>query len=397
MERLNDSPAPAAGRRRYVPGWQGLGLFDIVGRKAKPCFPFDAPRTTGFYVARNAIYHLFRELGFADGRTVLMPAYHSGNETAAARAAGANLRYYSVDRRFGVDLEEIDRLAREGAACLYVIHYLGWVQPMEELRRICDERGLLLVEDCALSLFAEQGGRPSGSFGDFSIFCLYKTLPVPSGGLLVENRMSLPGLRDLAVKPCGRLTTLARASELALERIRLRSNLVGGALMGLKRTVGSVLNAARVERVPVGDMAFDMSRADLGMPPFVRRILPHFDGAEIRRRRRENYRLMRERLLGRAPLLDLDLEEGTCPLFFPILVPDKDEAARELWLRGIRSMRFWNQGEPAAGPDEFPDTHFLRRHLLELPIHQDLGPEHVEYVAKHVAEIGFRLEASVVA
>ena len=382
--------------KRYIPAWQGLGPLDLVRRPPAPCFPFGAPRATGFYVARNAIHHLFRLLGYADGSTVLMPSYHSGNEVAAVRATGADVRFYSVDRRFGIDLEEIERLVREGAKALYVIHYLGWTQPMEELRRICGERGLLLVEDCALSLYAERDGRPAGSFGDFSVFCLYKTLPVPSGGLLVENTMSLPGLDGLAFRSVGRLSTLARAADLVLERLRLRSNLAGGAAMGLKRAVGAALNALRVERVPVGDMAFDSSRADLDLPPFVRGLAARFDGREIRRRRRENFRLLRDLLEGKVPLLDLDLEEGTCPLFFPILVEDKDVAARELARRGICSMKFWNQGDPAAGPAEFPDTHFLRRHLLELPIHQDLGPPQMEYVARHVAALRFRIEASCV-
>jgi dTDP-4-amino-4,6-dideoxygalactose transaminase len=350
-------------------------------------FPFDAPRRTGFYVARNAIHHLFRSLGFADGRTVLMPSYHSGNEVAAVRAAGARVRFYGVDRRLRPDLDAIERLAREGAAALYAIHYIGWTQPVAELRRIADERGLLLVEDCALSLFARHDGRPAGSFGDFSVFCLYKTLPVPSGGLLVDNGTG-PAVADPALRPPGGLSTLARTAELALERLRLRSATAGGVLMGLKSGVGAALDAVRVGRVPVGDMSFDASRADLGLPPFARWLMTRFDAAEIVRRRRGNFRLLRDALLGRAALLDLELEEGTCPLFFPLLVHDKAAAARELRRRGICATEFWNSGDPEAPAADFPDTHFLRRHLLELPIHQDLGPRHVAHIAREVAASG---------
>jgi hypothetical protein len=73
---LTDSPiAPAPPRaRRYVPAWQGLGLGDLLRSQGPAVFPFDAPRSIGFYTARNAIYHLFRALGYGDGSTVLMPA-----------------------------------------------------------------------------------------------------------------------------------------------------------------------------------------------------------------------------------------------------------------------------------------------------------------------------------
>ena len=49
----------------------------------------------------------------------------------------------------------------------------------------------------ALSLLSEPDGEPLGSFGDWSIFCLYKTLPVPNGALLVQNAMPLGGLDRL--------------------------------------------------------------------------------------------------------------------------------------------------------------------------------------------------------
>ena len=57
---------------------------------------------------------------------------------------------------------------------------------------------MLLVEDCALSLLSEADGRPLGSFGDWSVFCLCKTLPLPNGALLVQNGPRLKSLERLA-------------------------------------------------------------------------------------------------------------------------------------------------------------------------------------------------------
>src|SRR6266542_3288162 len=182
----------------FVPTYQGLSAGDFF----KPAgavagdgtFPFNAPRALRFYRARNAIYYLFRELcATTPGLTVLAPDYYSGNEILAIRAAGAAIRYYPIGRDMRLDLETVTRFCDvHNPDVLYVIHYLGWAQPMPALVNLCRQRGILLVEDCALALLSELDGRPLGSFGDWSVFCLYKTLPVPNGAVLVQNTSRLP-------------------------------------------------------------------------------------------------------------------------------------------------------------------------------------------------------------
>src|SRR5829696_8995461 len=181
----------------YVPTFQGLSAIDLLKPASKPaaCFPFNAPRLS-FYRARNAIYHLFRELqALTPSLTVLVPDYNSGNEVLALQAAGATVHFYRIGRDMQPDIEDVERLCkRHDPDVLYVIHYLGWPQPLSALAALCQQRSMLLVEDCALSLLSEPDGQPLGSTGDWSIFCLYKTLPVPNGALLVQNTVPLGGL-----------------------------------------------------------------------------------------------------------------------------------------------------------------------------------------------------------
>src|SRR5207302_1991219 len=69
---------------------------------------------------------------------------------------------------------------------LYLTHFVGFAQPVAEARHLCDQLGVKLIEDCALALFSRApDGLPLGARGDAAIFCLYKTLPLPHGGLLL--------------------------------------------------------------------------------------------------------------------------------------------------------------------------------------------------------------------
>lgn len=373
----------------YVPTWQGLNpaLFFRPGSTADLPFPLAAPHKVLFYRARNAIYHLVRSLGIASNQTVLVPAYHHGNEVRAIRAAGASVRFYPITRTLDPDLDALRKLCRSDVRALFVIHYLGWPQPIEELLSLCRERGLVLIEDCALALFSKTNGRPLGSFGDYAIYCLYKTLPLPHGGLLVQNTRVLKELAELELDPCGFASVAGRHAELTLDWLRSRANGAGKALAELKRMTGRALSALGVRRLPVGDTGFDLDSVNIGMSPSSSSLLHRFDYDAIPRKRREHFLFLHRKLAGRATLLEKDLAEGVCPLFFPLLVPDKRAAAEALRQRGIGAVEFWNEGDPEAGREAFPQVQFLRDHLLELPIHQELTPPHLEYMARQVLDL----------
>src|SRR5688500_7500316 len=381
----------------YVPMYQGVSAADFVraASTGTVCFPFNVPHRLPFYRARNAIYHLFRALIETNpGLTVLAPDYNSGNEILAMRAAGATIRYCPVRGDMSLDPDDVERYCEiHNPDLLYVIHYAGWPQPMPALVDLCRRRGMLLVEDCALSLLSELDGKPLGSFGDWSVFCLYKTLPLPNGALLVQNGPRLESLERLQLREAGSASVLGRTAELVVQRIRSRANGIGAALQVMKRGMGRTAGALDVRRANVGDIGFNLSEVDLAMSRMSERLLERFDFAAIRQRRVENYRrlaaLLRPDVLQAFP----SVPNGVCPLFFPVVVPDKQAAAQQLRARGVDALEFWNDSSEPGGHEMGPDAQFLRRHVLELPIHQDLTPRHIDHVARQVNSLEIRMAA----
>jgi dTDP-4-amino-4,6-dideoxygalactose transaminase len=374
--------------RVTIPAWPGLGAEFFAPKKhlADLPYPLCSPGGIYFHRAGSAIYHLFRSLRLGPGAKVLVPDYHSGNEIGALREAGARLVFYRVDRRLQADLDQIDALSRD-ARVLFVIHYLGWPQPMRDIVALCEERGLFLIEDCALSFLSRLGTTPLGEFGDFSIFCLYKTLAVPNGGVLVQNSLMLEGVDTVARESGGASVVLGRTAELFLNRIRSRVDGFGRILDLAKRGAGRLIRRLPLRRAAVGDMRFAREDVEVRMSRLTWRLLPRFDYDEIVRRRRENYLRLGRRLQGRVLLLRGDLPSGVCPLFFPVLVPDKRATARALWRRGIEAVEFWNQGDPLGALAEGRDARYLRRHVLELPIHQDVSPAAVDHMAEQLLAV----------
>ena len=372
----------------YVSSWPGLTLRELLPARSGGVLPYplNAVHQRSFCVARSGIYHLFRALKLKPGQTVLVPDYYSGNEIAAIQAAGASVVHYPILRNLEPDMDALAHLARQTVPrVIYVIHYLGWPQPMAEIESLCRKSGSILIEDCALSLLSETAGRRLGSFGDYSIFCLYKTLPVPNGGLLVQNNQALPELDSLELERCPTLSAAGRSVELAFEALRSRANRTGKALFAVKQAFGRMLRAARVRHVPVGDIGWNIANVNVAMSSFSDRVMRSLDYERIREKRRSNFLLMRRLLEGRVKMVREDLEDGVCPLFFPILVKDKHAAARALWQQDIGAVEFWN--DPQDNPSIGAEARYLRSHVLELPIHQDVTASQVEYTARQVLRL----------
>jgi hypothetical protein len=54
-------------------------------------------------------------------------------------------------------------------------------------------------------------------------------------------------------------------------------------------------------------------------------------------------------------------------------------------------MEYWNGGDPDTRRPEHADAWYLREHLVELPIHQDITPEQVDFMARRVLGLGLHL------
>ena len=124
------------------------------------------------------------------------------------------------------------------------------------------------------------------------------------------------------------------------------------------------------------------------MSTICHRLIQKLDYDEIRARRRANFMRLRDRLEGRAVLPRADLPDGVCPLFFPLLVSHKESAERLLLGRGIGSVQFWNKGDAEADARMSPQVRRLRRHLLEIPIHQGISSARLDYLAEQVLALG---------
>lgn len=354
-------------------------------------FPFNVPGGGGSWAfsGRVALYHGLPSLELREGSTILVPSYHQGVEIDTLLAAGYRLRYYRVTEELLVDLEDIERQLDRTVSALYVIHYFGFPQPLESVRRLCDIHGLRLIEDCALSLFSRDRGTWLGSVGDLALFSVYKTLPLPHGGFFVTgNGVAKNGRHRLRLRPAPFDSTVMQS--LDLMHAGLQASRWSQVEQGLTRASRWVKRAVRWDRagtITSGGALWDSRLLKYGASAWSVWLMRLMDPADVVVRRRRNFVHLASQLRGHLGMPFPDLPPGVCPLFLPVMVPDKPRFQEELLRLGVQSVNLWDASHPSCPPDLAQEVSGWRRHCLELPIHQELRPEDIDRVAAAVLTI----------
>lgn len=330
-------------------------------------------------------------LGLAAGDEVLAPAYNCGSELDPLLHAGLKVTLYPVGRDGVASPERIAARITPRTRAIYVTHYFGFLQPdMDGIRALCDARGLRLVEDCALSLLS--GAQPAeGRVGDVAVFCLYKFFPVLGGGALVINATDLdPGdpfrrspswrrvTRDLA-RLAFAITPGARKARTALTLLRGPS----------RRSAPDVVPPEGELPDMPGHYYFDPALQDVRISKLVARQIRAFDIAETIAIRRANWRQFQDLLAdipGAEPLFD-SLPPEACPRSMPVLVANRDRIAARLQARGIAATPWWAGYNRRLDWTGLSDAAYLKDHVLSLPLHQFLGPDHITHIVGALREV----------
>ncbi len=347
-------------------------------------FPFCARTGTWTFSGRVALYHGLPSLGLPPHSTILVPNYHQGVEIDALLAAGHRLRYYRLDEQLYIDLADVERRLDETVSALYVIHYFGFAQPLEPLRGFCEAHRLKLIEDCALSLFGRDNGTWLGSVGDLALFSVYKTLPLPHGGFLVTKQPH----GAVPVRPAPWRSTSAQTLDLLQHGLRARG--WGQPERWARRASHWIARALHWDRTPAisaGGARWDPRLLEYGASSWAVWLMRFMDREEVVASRRANFVRLASRLRGHMPVAFRELPAGACPLFLPILVPDKVRFQRDLADLGVQSVNLWEASHPTCPPELADEVSGWRRQCLELPIHQELASADIDRVAEAVLRV----------
>lgn len=152
--------------------------------------------TDGFEIA-------FQALHLNAGDEVIVPANAHVSPALTALKVGLKPVFCDVDEnRMLLNAETVAAQISERTKAIVAVHLYGRVCPMDELKQLCKEHGLLLIEDFSQAHGASFKGQKVGSFGDVSVCSFYPTKPLGAlgdgGAVLTSNSELAERCRTLA-------------------------------------------------------------------------------------------------------------------------------------------------------------------------------------------------------
>jgi dTDP-4-amino-4,6-dideoxygalactose transaminase len=176
-------------------GWLTMGPRTREFEKAF-AEQFGAPHAVAVSSGTAALHLALLGAGIEPGDEVLVPAMTFVAAAAAVRYCGAHpvLVEPMGPGDFNLDPDDAARLVGPRTRAVLATHWLGYACDLAALERLCQEHGLILIEDCAQSIAArDDAGRMTGTVGAAGCFSFFskKQLAVGEGGMILTSNQAL--------------------------------------------------------------------------------------------------------------------------------------------------------------------------------------------------------------
>ena len=379
-----------------------------LGKRAapSPVYPLALPEACLRHTFNGsaALYQAAVLAGLNEDDAVLLPAYCCGAELGPFQHMGCELLFYDVRADLSVNTEQIKHIINERGdiKLLLVTHYLGLPQPqIAECAQYCEEREILLLEDCAHALYCQLDGVPLGRFGDYAIFSPRKSLPMTEGGI-VCSRHDMQASDALEARPLSRMAWLDRlcySAQLGLRssdstrlgyfftKLMIALWAVPAVFTKLVKTT-SVLPANTwltpdVEGVDAAPV-FLVTPSSLSL-----KILQSSDRDDIVASRRANYALWVDCVAEceQIQVLNATWPEQCSPLYFVVQVSDPAKCVAQLAQSDIEAFNWWQHMSDVIDWNAYPEAKRLKKSLLALPVHQALTPQQIQLMSLRLKQI----------
>ncbi|QHI39156.1 8-amino-3,8-dideoxy-alpha-D-manno-octulosonate transaminase [Kordia antarctica] len=136
-----------------------------------------------------AVSVAFAITGIGAGDEVIMPTFTFVASFEAIMMLGAIPVLVDIDDTLTLDPEAIRKAITPKTKAIMPVHMCGSMANLDEIKAICDEHNLILVEDACQAIGGTYNGKALGTIGDVGCFSFdfVKTMTCGEGGAIITN------------------------------------------------------------------------------------------------------------------------------------------------------------------------------------------------------------------
>jgi len=130
------------------------------------------------------------------GKTVLCPSNTFMATPMSVIKAGGKVEFVDCNKNdLCMSFEDLKiKIEKYKPKVVWVVHIGGHIAfQIDKIAALCEQKGIILLEDCAHAHGASWNGRKAGTWGEGGIYSFYstKTISTGEGGMLVTNNKTL--------------------------------------------------------------------------------------------------------------------------------------------------------------------------------------------------------------
>jgi dTDP-4-amino-4,6-dideoxygalactose transaminase len=180
----------AAVRDALRSGWLSMGPRTAAFEEAF-AEHLDVKHAVAVSSCTAALHLAYLAAGVGPGDEVVVPSMtFAATASAVVYCGGSPVFADSIGLHdFSLSTEDVERRLTPRTKAVCAMHFAGFPAPLYELRSLCEERGLALLEDAAHAPHSDIDGRMLGTFGLAGAFSFFsnKALACGEGGLLATD------------------------------------------------------------------------------------------------------------------------------------------------------------------------------------------------------------------
>ncbi|MCQ2522726.1 MAG: UDP-4-amino-4,6-dideoxy-N-acetyl-beta-L-altrosamine transaminase [Lachnospiraceae bacterium] len=129
-------------------------------------------------------------IGIKEGDEVIVSSITFAASANCVRYCGGTPVFADINKdTYNIDVNDVKRKITDKTKAIVAVDYTGQAVELDELRKICNEHNLYLIEDGAHSIGTKYKGVPVGSIADITTFSFHpvKTVTCGEGGACTTN------------------------------------------------------------------------------------------------------------------------------------------------------------------------------------------------------------------
>lgn len=169
------------------------GIWKARELEQEICRRFDVREAQLVSSGTAALSTAMAALGIGAGDEVIVPTFTFVASFEAIISVGAVPVFADVDDTLTLDPESVARLVGPKTKAVMPVHMCGSMAQLDELKAICDEHNLFLIEDACQAIGGTYKGKALGTIGHVGTFSFdfVKIITCGEGGAILTNDSEL--------------------------------------------------------------------------------------------------------------------------------------------------------------------------------------------------------------